>query len=111
MSEHDLPEQLNMVQVVYGAKDSVIRLDVNYKKNMTAEMAIEVSEILKQINALEPHSKTDIDLATTKIGVFGELVHLGHILSAGDRVEIYRPLLIDPKQARRERALLDASEQ
>lgn len=110
MLEQNIAQQFNTVEVVYGAIDSVIKVSVNYKKNMTAEMAIEVSGILKKIDALSSDTAANVDLATTKIGVFGEIVHLGYILSAGDRVEIYRPLLIDPKQARRQRALLDANE-
>ena len=38
------------------------------------------------------------------VGVFGKRVPLDHRLSHGDRVEIYRPLAIDPKEARRRRA-------
>lgn len=38
------------------------------------------------------------------VGVFGKRVPLDHRLADGDRVEIYRPLAIDPKEARRRRA-------
>ncbi len=44
------------------------------------------------------------DLASSAVGVFGEHVERDRLLAAGDRVEIYRPLLIDPKAARRARA-------
>lgn len=48
----------------------------------------------------------DIDLDTAKMGVFGQSIKApaSHILQAGDRVEIYRPLIADPKAARRKRA-------
>lgn len=46
----------------------------------------------------------EIDLLQNKVGIFGKLVSLATILQSGDRIEIYRPLLIDPKQARRQRA-------
>jgi hypothetical protein len=38
------------------------------------------------------------------VGIFGRLVALEHALATGDRVEIYRPLTADPKEARRRRA-------
>ncbi|MDF3054490.1 MAG: RnfH family protein [Gammaproteobacteria bacterium] len=43
----------------------------------------------------------EIDLAKNKVGIFGCVLPLSHGLLEGDRVEIYRPLLIDPKTARR----------
>ena len=45
-----------------------------------------------------------VDLMGSPIGVFGVSVRREHALSQGDRVEIYRPLALDPKAARRERA-------
>lgn len=47
-----------------------------------------------------------IDLDTAKMGVFGQNIKVpaSHILQAGERVEIYRPLIADPKAARRKRA-------
>jgi len=44
----------------------------------------------------------DVDGAA--LGVFGHAVERDHVLHAGDRVEIYRPLLIDPKESRKARA-------
>ena len=46
----------------------------------------------------------DLDLATVPVGVFGERVADDHVLEAGDRVELYRSLLIHPMEARRRRA-------
>jgi hypothetical protein len=45
-----------------------------------------------------------LDLARGKVGIFGRVVSLDARLADGDRVEIYRPLAIDPKEARRRRA-------
>ncbi len=42
--------------------------------------------------------------ADSSVGIFGEKVSLEQLLKAGDRVEIYRPLILDPKEARRQRA-------
>jgi putative ubiquitin-RnfH superfamily antitoxin RatB of RatAB toxin-antitoxin module len=49
---------------------------------------------------LEKHPGLD----ARKIGIYGKLVDPGAALRDGDRVEIYRPLLLDPKEARRRRA-------
>lgn len=48
---------------------------------------------------------SEIDLLSMKVGVFGKVCDLDKILEDGDRVEIYRPLLINPMDARRNRAL------
>ena len=47
---------------------------------------------------------TDIDLRNNKIGIFSRPVKLTDQLKDGDRIEIYRPLLADPKEIRRKRA-------
>jgi len=62
----------------------------------TVEQAIAASGLL----AL----RTDIDLAKNKVGVYSRPVKLTDALSDGDRVEIYRPLIADPKELRRQRA-------
>ena len=46
----------------------------------------------------------EIDLNKNRVGIFGRLVSQTAILGDGDRVEIYRPLTTDPKEARRRRA-------
>jgi len=46
----------------------------------------------------------DINLLKNKVGVFGKVRELDYVLKQGDRVEIYRPLIADPKEARRRRA-------
>ena len=43
-------------------------------------------------------------MATNHVAVFGKLSKLDHVLRAGDRAEILRPLIADPKQARKKRA-------
>jgi len=50
------------------------------------------------------HDVLPEDFEPTSIGVFGRIVTPAALLSDGDRVELYRPLKIDPKQARRRRA-------
>jgi putative ubiquitin-RnfH superfamily antitoxin RatB of RatAB toxin-antitoxin module len=63
---------------------------------LTAKQAIEVSGILERF--------PEIDLKINKIGIFGKVAKLDTLLTEGDRVEIYRPLIADPKEARKKRA-------
>ncbi|OBT16819.1 RnfH family protein [Vibrio sp. UCD-FRSSP16_10] len=84
------------VEVVYALpfEQRVVALVVN--KEMTVEQIIERSGILK----LFP----EIDLAVNKVGVFSRNVKLDALVRDNDRIEIYRPLLADPKEIRRKRA-------
>ncbi len=62
-----------------------------------------VAEAIHSSGVLEAFS--EIDLARQRVGVHGKLVRLAQVLRDGDRVEIYRPLSADPKDARRKRAV------
>ncbi len=84
------------VEVAYAKPDQQVILKVNVPDDATAQTAIEASGILERF--------PDIDLKKQKIGIFSRLVALNQRLQPRDRVEIYRPLLADPKAARRERA-------
>ena len=83
------------VEVAYARPDSQVILEVQAETGVTVEQAIEQSGILEQF--------PEIDLATNKVGVFGKLSKKVAELKAGDRVEIYRPLIADPKEVRRKR--------
>lgn len=48
----------------------------------------------------------EIDLTVNKVGILSQIVTLDTLVQAGDRLEIYRPLIFDPKEARRQRAIL-----
>lgn len=84
------------VEVAYATplQQRIVVLDVPV--NTTVETAIKLSGLL----ACFP----EIDLSVTTVGIFGKPSELNQVLKAGDRVEIYRPLLHDPKEARRQRA-------
>ncbi|MCK5334722.1 MAG: RnfH family protein [Gammaproteobacteria bacterium] len=84
------------IEVVYGYKDKQLLLSLNVDESVTVEEAIEQSGIMQHFD--------DIDLKVNKVGIFGKLTKLSAGLKAGDRVEIYRPLLADPKEVRRRRA-------
>jgi len=84
------------IEVAYATKEKQFLLKVKVLPNSTVEDAISTSGILTQC--------PEIDLQKNKIGVFSKFVNLTHRLHAGDRVEIYRPLMVDPKQTRALRA-------
>ncbi|MBX9446496.1 RnfH family protein [Dickeya chrysanthemi] len=84
------------VEVVYALPDRQYLRPLTLEAGSTAEQAIQASGLL----ALRP----DIDLGVNKIGIFSRPAKLSDVLNDGDRVEIYRPLLADPKELRRQRA-------
>lgn len=89
------------IEVAYARPDTQAMLPMSVNRGTTAKEAIQQSGLLEQF--------TEIDLESTAIGIFGEQVDLGYTLESGDRIEIYRPLQIDPKQARKHRAELAKS--
>lgn len=84
------------VEVVYALphEQRVITLVVN--QSMTVEEIIQTSGILQ----IYP----EIDLTQNKVGVFSRNIKLDATVRDHDRIEIYRPLLADPKEIRRKRA-------
>ena len=84
------------VEVAYALPDEQLIVPIKVQEGATAEQAILASGILKKF--------PDIDLATNKIGIFGKLTRLDTVLRQLDRVEIYRPLIADPKEVRKQRA-------
>jgi len=84
------------VEVAYALPEKQYLRRVTLDAGATVEQAITASGLL----AL----RTDIDLAKNKLGVYSRPVKLTDALSDGDRVEIYRPLIADPKELRRQRA-------
>lgn len=83
-------------EVAYGRMDEQALLTVESDSALTAQQVIERSGILARF--------PEIDLAENKIGIFGKAAKLDTLLVDRDRVEIYRPLIADPKQARKKRA-------
>ncbi|BBB67029.1 hypothetical protein UNDYM_2776 [Undibacterium sp. YM2] len=90
-------EQINMiVQVCYAGLDRTSLLDVQVPLYAT------VLQVIQQSGIVQAHP--EIDVSVLKVGVFGKLKALDSQLHAGDRIEIYRPLVADPMEARRRRA-------
>lgn len=69
----------------------------------TARQAVEQAK-----SAGLEYSPDEIDLDNAPLGVFGERVSDDTLLSEGDRVEVYRPLMQDPMELRRQRAALES---
>lgn len=84
------------VEVAYALPERQLVLKLEMAPDATLEQAIHASGILEKF--------PEIDLASNKVGVFGKLAKLNDRLHAGDRVEIYRPLIADPKEVRKKRA-------
>lgn len=84
------------VELLYALPHEQTLLYVEVPQGTTLGDAVKISGIL------EKHP--DIDLASNKVGIFGKLSKLDTVLRDRDRVEIYRPLIADPKEVRRKRA-------
>ncbi|MEW6589701.1 MAG: RnfH family protein [Pseudomonadota bacterium] len=84
------------VEVVYALPAEQPILQVTLQEGATVEAAIRASGVLD--------AHPEIDLAKNKVGIFSKLVKLDEPVRDRDRVEIYRPLIADPKEVRRKRA-------
>lgn len=84
------------VQVCYAGIDKISLLDLQVSPDAT------VLQVIKQSGIVDMHP--EIEVSALKVGVFGKLKPLDAKLHSGDRVEIYRPLIADPMEARRRRA-------
>jgi putative ubiquitin-RnfH superfamily antitoxin RatB of RatAB toxin-antitoxin module len=84
------------VEVAYAKPEEQLILKLDVLPGTTLQQAIEQSGILERF--------PEIDLSQLKAGVFGKLKKLDQTLREGDRVEIYRPLIADPKEVRKQRA-------
>lgn len=85
-----------MVEVAYALPNQQLIIPVQVAPEANAEAAIQKSGVLKKF--------PEIDLDVNQIGVFGKLIRLDTPLRNLDRVEIYRPLIADPKEVRKQRA-------
>lgn len=84
------------VEVAYGTPQEQVLFSVSVPQGCTLEEAVRGSGLLERFPAL--------NLDTARVGIFSRPANLDTVLEEGDRVEIYRPLLVDPKEARRRRA-------
>lgn len=84
------------VEVLYAHTHKADLVRVNLPQGSTLQQALEASGLLQK--------HPEIDLSANKVGVFGKLCKADTVLRDRDRVEVYRPLIADPKEVRRKRA-------
>ncbi|GAC14665.1 RnfH family protein [Aliiglaciecola lipolytica] len=84
------------VEVVYGLPNEQALIKLVVEEGRTAEETIQASGILRRF--------PEIDLSKMKIGIWNRTCKLTDTPRDGDRIEIYRPLIADPKEVRRLRA-------
>ncbi len=89
------------VSIVYAVPEKQWLNEFHVQRGTSAQELIVKSNILNEIDSL-----TGTDINVLKLGVFAEKVNLDYLLEEGDRLEIYRPLTADPKEVRRQLALL-----
>ncbi len=85
-----------LVEVAYALEKKQTLLELEVDEGTTLKQAVELSGIID--------TYPQIDLSKDKTGIFGKIAKLDTVLREKDRVEIYRPLIADPKQVRKERA-------
>ena len=97
MSDNSMSDNGSInIEVVYGTPEKQLILEVLVDSNATVEQTIEISGMSQHF--------PEIDLSENKVGIWNRTCKLTDTLKDGDRIEIYRPLIADPKEVRRMRA-------
>jgi putative ubiquitin-RnfH superfamily antitoxin RatB of RatAB toxin-antitoxin module len=93
-----MAEQLINIEVAYAAVDDQALLGLQVPEGTTVAQAIEMSGIAQRFPT--------VNFSQCPVGIFSSLLNspAEHVLQSGDRIELYRPLLADPKEVRRLRA-------
>lgn len=84
------------VEVGYALPRAQMLVRLTVPEGTTLEEAVRLSGLLEEF--------PEIDLASARVGIWNKLAELTSVLREKDRVEIYRPLIADPKEVRRKRA-------
>ncbi|WJG10878.1 RnfH family protein [Aliiglaciecola sp. LCG003] len=84
------------IEVAYGLPTKQALLKVVVEQGTTVEQAIQASGVMRRF--------PEIDLTSNKVGIWNRTCKLTDFPKHGDRIEIYRPLIADPKEVRRKRA-------
>ncbi|MCG6887046.1 MAG: RnfH family protein [Proteobacteria bacterium] len=84
------------VEVAYAKPEEQVIIPIDVDPGTTLDEAIRISGILEHF--------PEIELAQNRTGIFGKIADPDTVLQERDRVEIYRPLIADPKESRRKRA-------
>lgn len=88
--------ELIQVEVAYAKPDRQDVISVKLQEGSTIQQAIEASGLLQR--------NPEIDVAKAKFGIYGKLSKMDTVVRSRDRIEIYRPLIADPKEVRKQRA-------
>jgi putative ubiquitin-RnfH superfamily antitoxin RatB of RatAB toxin-antitoxin module len=89
------------IEIVYALKEKQYFYDFKVPTGTTVSEAIKISPLLIDL--------PDLDISS--FGIFSAVVKGNQVLNNGERIEIYRPLIADPKQSRRERSQAKKDEQ
>jgi hypothetical protein len=92
-----VPVNKIFIEVTYAQPAKQTLLSLAVEADTTVQSAIEQSGILDM--------HTEINLSENKVGIWYKVTKLSTVLKLGDRIEIYRPMTADPKEARKLRAL------
>lgn len=84
------------IEVVYALPDRQVLLSLPVPENSTIEECINLSGITR--------SFSEINVSEAQVGIFSRMEKLSTIVKAGERIEIYRPLIADPREMRKLRA-------
>ena len=84
------------VEVTYAKPERQDIISLKLPEGSTIQQVIEASGLLQR--------NPEIELAKAKVGIYGKLSRMDTVVRARDRVEIYRPLIADPKEVRKQRA-------
>jgi putative ubiquitin-RnfH superfamily antitoxin RatB of RatAB toxin-antitoxin module len=84
-----MEKQIINIEIVYGNVTHQVLIQLEVEAGTT------IAEALQKI--------PEIDLSQHSVGIFGKIKALSTVLQNNDRIEIYRPLMLDPKEARRTR--------
>ena len=84
------------IEVAYGVATKQSLVPITVPEGTTVEQAIVASKLLDEY--------PEINLSKNKVGIWSRVVRLTDTVKEGDRIEIYRPLIADPKEIRKRRA-------
>lgn len=89
-------QQLIDIEVAYALPEKQALISEQVPKDSTIAEALALSRIHQLVEGLE--------IKDGMVGIFSKVAKMTHVLQAGERIEIYRPLINDPKEARRRKA-------
>ncbi len=96
MPHNNTTNNIINIEIAYATPEKQVLLELGLAEGNSVQQAIDESNITQHF--------PDIDLATAKVGIWNRVCKLTDIPKDGDRIEIYRPLIADPKEVRRRRA-------